>query len=322
MDPENGFRLETTQTLLEHRIRVYKFKESDFRIIFVNAKGPLCSLSIVVPTIPENDAGLPHTLEHLVFCGSVSHKRGFLDTMATRALSNGTNAYTCQDHTCYEITTAGWDGMKDIFPVFLEHILRPTLTESQFLTEVYHLDGEAKQQGVVYCEMAARQNTEADLLDINLRRLLYDCPIYSKECGGLTEEIAKLKNKDIIRYHQKYYNLNHITAIISGSVYPQELFEELAKHDWLLDLKEPQISFPTNSVHPEPLKDLFISKVIHFPSSDEDVGSIGYGWLGPPGEDIRTQVALDVLFRFLQETPASLLNQHFVELKSPISRYI
>ena len=29
-------------------------------------------------------------------------------------------------------------------------------------TEVYHIDGDAKEKGVVFCEMAARQNQEMD----------------------------------------------------------------------------------------------------------------------------------------------------------------
>jgi Zn-dependent M16 (insulinase) family peptidase len=63
-------------------------------------------------------------------------------------------------------------------------VLNPSLTQTQFETEVHHLDGDAKIQGVVYCEMAARENTESDLLDLNLRRMVYSkYPFYSSECG-------------------------------------------------------------------------------------------------------------------------------------------
>jgi hypothetical protein len=40
----------------------------------------------------------PHTLEHLVFLGSKRYpERGFLDTLACRCLSEGTNAYTANE---------------------------------------------------------------------------------------------------------------------------------------------------------------------------------------------------------------------------------
>lgn len=279
-----GFVLESSDDLLNNRMNVYRFKDTDFRLVFVHVPGPLCSASILIPTIASNDAGLPHTLEHLVFCGSERYKRGYLDTLASRSLSTGTNAYTAQDHTCYEIVTAGWNGMNDVFSVFLDHILHPTLTESQFLTEVCHLNGDAKYQGVVYCEMSARQDTEPDLLDLNLRRLMYSgCPTYSSECGtviliqgGLTKEIAKLNNKQIIDYHQKFYHLHQTTAIITGPSVPEELFQKLAMHGSLLNPAPLEMDHLIYK-HPSPLKESFISKTIKFPSADEDVGSIAYG---------------------------------------------
>jgi Zn-dependent M16 (insulinase) family peptidase len=127
----SGWKLETSYDFLNHKLQIHRHS-SNFRIIFINVPGPLVTLSIVVPTVSEDDRGLAHTLEHLIFTGSktleiinISHPRGYLDTLATRSLSTGTNAYTSLDHTCYEIATAGFEGMLNIFPVFLEHGLNP-----------------------------------------------------------------------------------------------------------------------------------------------------------------------------------------------------
>lgn len=161
LESTEKIRLSTVDTFL----KVYQLQDTDFRIIFVDIPGPLVSASIVIPTVSDNNKGLPHTLEHLIFCGSESIPfRGYLDNLATRCLSTGTNAYTAEDHTCYEITTAGSEGMENIFPIFLDHVLNPTLKDSQFMTEVYHVDHKGKHQGVVYCEMASRENTESDLV--------------------------------------------------------------------------------------------------------------------------------------------------------------
>jgi Zn-dependent M16 (insulinase) family peptidase len=147
------------------RVSVFKHAHSDLRVVFAPVPGPLVSATIVVPTIASNDKGLPHCLEHLCFCGSHEYKhRGYLDILATRSLSTGTNAYTCEDHTGYTITTAGGQGMLNVLPVFLEHVVHPTLRPTQFHTEVHHIDGDGKHQGVVYCEMASRENSEADLV--------------------------------------------------------------------------------------------------------------------------------------------------------------
>ena len=69
--------------------------------------------------------------------------------------------------------------------MLLDHVLSPTLTDEQFATEVFHVDGEGQAKGVVYCEMQGREATEDDLSDHNLHELLYPGSGYRFECGGL-----------------------------------------------------------------------------------------------------------------------------------------
>lgn len=56
--------------------------------------------------------------------------QGVLDLLANRCLAQGTNAWTDVDHTCYTVTTAGSEGFLNLLPIYLDHILYPTLTVS------------------------------------------------------------------------------------------------------------------------------------------------------------------------------------------------
>ena len=54
-----------------------------------------------------------------VFCcfalqGSSRYLNRSLDNIATLCLSDGTNAYTAEDHTAYEICTAGAEGLRHL----------------------------------------------------------------------------------------------------------------------------------------------------------------------------------------------------------------
>jgi Zn-dependent M16 (insulinase) family peptidase len=92
-------------------LRHYRLQQSKMDVVFMPVPGALVSATVVVPTRSFNHSGLAHTLEHLVFCGSERYpNRGFLDMLATRSYSTGTNAYTCEDHTGYTIVTAGAEG--------------------------------------------------------------------------------------------------------------------------------------------------------------------------------------------------------------------
>ena len=129
----------------ERVVKTYVHGPSGLKVVFCAIEGPLCSASVVVLTESPNDKGLPHTLEHLVFCGSnLFPDRGYLDTLATRwylapffwffwffwilfgslfvphcfvllgktSLTDGTNAWTSDDHTAYTVETVGSRGME------------------------------------------------------------------------------------------------------------------------------------------------------------------------------------------------------------------
>ena len=71
------------------------------------------------------------TLSSLVFMGSEKfpHK-GILDLLANRGFSNGTNAWTDTDHTAYTVSTAGEQGFLQLLPIYVDHILYPTITHA------------------------------------------------------------------------------------------------------------------------------------------------------------------------------------------------
>ena len=73
----------------------------------------------------------------VVFCGSKNYpNRGYLDALAHRQLTSGTTASTKDDYTMFGLIGAGEEGIRNVAPVFLDHILQPLLSEEQFMTEV------------------------------------------------------------------------------------------------------------------------------------------------------------------------------------------
>jgi Zn-dependent M16 (insulinase) family peptidase len=78
-----------------------------------------------------------HLIVSLVFMGSEKYPyKGVLDQLANRAFSAGTNAWTDTDHTAYTLATAGSQGFLQMLPIYIDHILYPTLRPNGFVTEV------------------------------------------------------------------------------------------------------------------------------------------------------------------------------------------
>jgi hypothetical protein len=149
-------------------ITSYRSPTTSLRGLVVKTDEPICSLHIILATESGNptssswhhpDDGLPHCLEHLVFLGSLSYPhKGVLDKLANRCMADGTNAWTATDHTAYTLSTAGSEGVMNLLPIYADHILFPTLTDSGFLTEIHYVNGKGEDKGVVYCEMQVSSN--------------------------------------------------------------------------------------------------------------------------------------------------------------------
>jgi Zn-dependent M16 (insulinase) family peptidase len=115
--------------VLDVRLTKYRSKKTGLKLCLAAVEGPLVNGFLTLATETHDDDGLPHTLEHLIFMGSEEYPaKGVLDLLANRCLAQGTNAWTDVDHTCYTMTTAGSDGFLTLLPIYLDHVLYPTLT--------------------------------------------------------------------------------------------------------------------------------------------------------------------------------------------------
>ena len=66
--------------------------------------------------------------------------KGILDKLSNLAFSNGTNAWTDTDHTAYTLSTAGGQGFLQLLPIYVDHILYPTLTDAGYALFIHCKD--------------------------------------------------------------------------------------------------------------------------------------------------------------------------------------
>lgn len=234
----------------------------------------------------------------MCFLGSESfpHRR-YLETVALRSLSQGTNAYTCTDHTVYHAASSSPPGLVAILAPFLDAVFRPLLTRADFESEVYNVDAEGKERGVVFNEMLSRERTEGDVLMRVLRAMLYgeDSP-YAKECGGLTSCIPRLTLDEVKEYHRRFYSAANCAVVIVGpaardeaSVFAAIERARLAETNTREGARPGERAW-ARPVH-EKLSELSGKSITaRFPSQEEDTGSITFAWRGPNIDDLETQV--------------------------------
>ncbi|KZO96339.1 hypothetical protein CALVIDRAFT_481506 [Calocera viscosa TUFC12733] len=311
-------------------VEKWRSRVTGLSVVHVDYEAPIVKGYFAVGTEIFDDSGCPHTLEHLVFLGSEKYPyKGVLDNLANRAFAQGTNAWTDQDQTVYTIDTAGYQGFLQLLPVYLDHLLWPTLTDSGYVTEVHHINGNGEDAGVVYSEMQGRENTPGDLLALRLQRAFYPKGnAYRSETGGLMEALRVLNIDKIRQYHRTYYAPHNLCVIVMGRLTTQDLLAVLQKE------MEPRIVAHGQAHGPRPpgWKRPFIetktaepftlgsgiTQVVEFPEQDESMGEVCISWLGPKADDFVDQQALDVLGTYLTDSPVAPLTREFVETASPL----
>lgn len=316
---------ELTETILtdgEIPVSHYINKITGIKVVVAYVECPIVKGDIVFATEAFDDDGLPHTLEHLVFLGSEDYPyKGVLDIIANKSYADGTNAYTAVDHTNYTVSTAGTEGFLNILPVYLDHLLYPTLTDSAYLTEVHHINGDGEDAGVVYCEMQARQNSGESRCCLEMLRHLYPGKCgYSSETGGLIENLRSSTNNIKVRdYHKKFYHSKNLCIVVTGPIKAEDIFKAIkpiddkvvAKSQHKLDFERPWQS------KVEPLQNS-ISRTIQYPSDTDDDGLISISWRGPEiVKNYRDLIAVSIMLDYLNDTPVSPIQRDFVECENP-----
>ncbi|KAI0375392.1 hypothetical protein BV20DRAFT_960528 [Pilatotrama ljubarskyi] len=314
----------------------WKSRSSGLSVVHLDYDAPLVNGYFVVATEIFDDSGCPHTLEHLVFMGSEKYPyKGIIDHLANRGFSNGTNAWTDTDHTAYTVSTAGEQGFLQLLPIYVDHILYPTLTKAGFITEVHHIDPNGQDSGVVYSEMQGRENTSGDLMALRMQRLLNPPgSAYRSETGGLMEALRVLTIEQIRNYHHTYYVPHNLTLIITGKlasgteslldVVQKQVEPSIVAHGQNKGPKPPGWKRPfmeTPSALRKPIAQT-IKETVEFPEKDESVGELQIGFLGPPPTAFLERKALDILGTYLTSSPVAPLNKEFVEIENPLCTYI
>ncbi|KAK7070200.1 hypothetical protein SK128_011894, partial [Halocaridina rubra] len=307
-------------------VRKYRSKRTGMRIVIGNVEGPMVNGFLTLATEAHDDDGLPHTLEHLVFLGSEDYPfKGVLDLLASRCLAYGTNAWTDTDHTAYTVRTAGSEGFLNLLPIYLDHLLYPTLTESAFITEVYHITGEGEDAGVVYSEMQARENSEYDRCYLAMLRAMFPEPSgFRSETGGIMKNLRESTNIDKIRkYHSEFYRPENINIIVTGQVEPEQVFAALESVEQKILSKGERSPYSRPWESPVPPLEMDIDELVVYPSDVEDTALVIVAWRGPSAVmDFNEVTSMDVLLEYLTYSSVSPLPSIFVEVDDPLASYV
>lgn len=250
----HGFRVRYIQLLPELKATLYRmeYEQNGADLVWLDREEENKTFAIAFRTIPQDDTGVFHILEHSVLCGSRAYpvKSPFVEMMK-RSLKTFMNAFTFPDKTMYPFSTRDDQDFLNLMDVYLDAVLHPlSVTDPMaFRQEGWHYELETPDSpltinGVVYNEMKGACASPDAVLTGQINRQLFPGNCYRFQYGGNPEHIPELTFKAYQASHRRFYHPSNARIFLDGSI---DLDPVLARLDQFLsefDRQEPEGDIP------------------------------------------------------------------------------
>lgn len=210
-------------TILEH-------EKTGARVLLMENSDDNKAFGIGFKTLPKNNTGICHIIEHCVLSGSrkFKTKEPFMD-MYKNSLATFLNAITFPDKTIYPVSSRNDKDFKNLMDVYLDAVFYPVMKTDRriFMQEGWHYEIENEQddiniKGVVYNEMKGAYSNPESILYYRNNYALCPDTVYAVESGGEPYTIPKLTFEDFCEFHTEYYHPSNSYIYLYGNCDMQE----------------------------------------------------------------------------------------------------
>lgn len=166
----------------------------------------------------EDEAGVSHFLEHMMFKGSDRYGKGEVD-LVTTLLGGSNNAYTTWDHTAYwfELASDRWQQALEIEADRMKSLL---LDPTEFEAE----------KAVVLEELSMGRDDPWRRLGQLVQAALFERHPYRRPIIGYPDTLEAMSVEAMRDYYQRFYHPGNATLVLCGDFEPEAALELVRKN--------------------------------------------------------------------------------------------
>lgn len=255
----HGFQLVRTRRIEELNATLHEFThvQSGARLCWLEREDENKTFCAAFRTLPFDDTGVFHILEHSVLCGSKNFpvKEPFVELMKG-SLNTFLNAITFPDKTCYPVSSRNAQDFLNLMRIYLDAVFFPNIYQKPeiFQQEGWHYelhDGVLSCSGVVLNEMkGAFADPDELLMNAMFRALFPDSP-YRFVSGGDPEAIPNLTYEAFLAAHRRFYHPSNAYLLLDGRIEPERTLALLDDYLSRFTAIDPDTELPLQlPVHP------------------------------------------------------------------------
>ncbi|WP_234122998.1 insulinase family protein [Clostridium hydrogenum] len=271
----HGFRVTNAREFKELDATMYEMihEKTAAELVWLKTSDSNKLFSIAFKTIPTNDTGVFHILEHSVLCGSKKYpvKEPFVELLKS-SMNTFLNAMTYPDKTLYPVSSRNDKDFINLAKVYLDAVFEPAIYENPniFYQEGWHYEINDKAEnpiykGVVFNEMKGAYSSVYTSIMSDINRMLFPDNCYQYVSGGEPEKIPDLTYKEFIEAHSAYYHPSNSRIYLDGDVNIEQILS-LLDQEYLCKYEKKDEKFEIKVQ--EPIK--FNEKVHYYEISQEE----------------------------------------------------
>lgn len=299
---------------LTQPVEIYE-RDNGHKIVLAHKEGDMVNVSSWVKTGSINEDndnnGISHFLEHLMFKGTHRFKVGEFDRMLE---SKGAivNAATWKDYTYYYVTLPKGIDNKDFNLAIDLHadMMMDPIFPAEELGAPFDINDttvtDKRERHVVIEEIRMRKDQSWTKVYNNCNHNMYTNHPYKRDVIGTPEIISRLTREDIDSYYRKFYTPKNVTTIIVGDFNHEEVLNTLCEKFTFPNRIETETRINTID---EPTQTTKYTEN----KANVQTSYLMFGWLGPKANNIKQTICLDLVSIIFGDGSSSRLNQNLVE---------
>ncbi|MFC1743744.1 M16 family metallopeptidase [Candidatus Riflebacteria bacterium] len=154
----------------------------------------------------DNQAGIAHCLENMLFKGSKTYGPGEMDRQI-KIMGAKNGSFTSYDYTCFFVV-----GAKNYFDKIIElqadSLMNPMLDKEEF----------EKEKQVILDQMREYKSRPEEYLYNNLSMKTFAKHPYSRPIIGFEETVKKITVENLLAFHKSWYIPENVAIVVAGDV--------------------------------------------------------------------------------------------------------
>ena len=304
---------------LETAARLFRHRRTGAEVLSLNNRDENKSFAVTFRTLPSDDTGVAHILEHSVLSGSRKYpvKELFMELLKG-SCATFINAMTFPDKTCYPVASTNLKDFYNLVDVYFDVVFNPLLESHTLEQEGWHFELEGPNaplsyKGVVFNEMKGAYSQQDAHIGEQVTRALLPNTIYANSSGGDPRHIPELSHAQWREFHHRFYHPSNARICFWGND-PEEtrlrIVDEALKPFGRQPVSgtialQSRFTAPRRSSGPVPAAAV---------DAQDGKGAVSIGWLLSNGDDTpEVRIAIRVLKEILVGSPVSALRKTLLD---------